>query len=80
MHSGQYQIFREMVVQARKESKLTQVQVAKMLGKPQSYVSKVELGERRLDFTEFVDFANVIGIDIIKFVKAYQKQAKGVVR
>jgi len=80
MHSGQYQIFREMLVQARKNSGLTQEIIAKELGKPQSYLSKFECGERRLDFTEFIDIANIIGLDIDRFIKAYQKQAKKVIR
>ena len=79
MHSGRYQIFRDMVVQARKESGFTQVQIAEILGKPQSYISKIERGERRLDFTEFIDFANIIELDIAKFIQGYQKQAKRVV-
>ena len=38
--------------QARLESKLTQGQVAYQLGRPQSFVSKIEAGERRVDFVE----------------------------
>ena len=38
---------------------LTQVDVAQTLGKPQSYVSKCESGERREDFVELLDFAKI---------------------
>lgn len=41
------------------DSGLTQVEVAKQLRKPQSYVSKCELGERRVDFTELEVFARI---------------------
>lgn len=61
-----------MLVKARLSSGLTQVQVAKKLGRPQSYVSKYERGERRLDFPEFVGLADVLGIDIPSFVEEYR--------
>ena len=44
---------------ARREPELTQAQVARTLGKPQSYVSKLEIGERRLDFVELQILAQV---------------------
>lgn len=52
IHSQRYQVFLRKLQQARKEAGLTQVQVAQKLRKPQSYISKCELGERRIDFVE----------------------------
>ena len=51
---------------------MTQVQIAEKLKRPQSFVSKYERGERRLDFAEFMELADVIGIDIIAFVDNYR--------
>ena len=51
---------------------MTQVQIAEKMGRPQSFVSKYERGERRLDFSEFVELADVLGIDIIAFVDDYR--------
>lgn len=45
--------------EARNAAKLTQAQVAQRLGKPQSYVSKVETGERRIDPIELAQFAQI---------------------
>lgn len=42
---------------------MTQVHLAARLGKPQSFASKVETGERRLDFVEFVDWARALGVN-----------------
>lgn len=42
---------------------MTQTALAQMLGKPQSYVSKYESGERRLDVVEFVDICKALDID-----------------
>lgn len=51
---------------------MTQVEIAGRLGKPQSFISKYERGERRLDFTEFIDLANLIEIDVADFTSRYQ--------
>lgn len=52
------------MIQARVRSGLRQVQVAGALGKSQSFVSKCERGDRRLDFPEFAEVADVLGVDI----------------
>ena len=41
---------------------LTQAELAGRLRRPQSYVAKVETGERRLDVVEFVEYARAIGM------------------
>ena len=43
-----------LLIEAREAADLNQIDVAKRLGKPQSYVSKYESGERRLDVVEFL--------------------------
>ncbi len=40
---------------------MTQSQLAKKLGKPQSFIAKYEGGERRLDVVEFVDIVKALG-------------------
>lgn len=69
LHSHEYQLFRAMLTQARQASGLTQVQIAKQLGKPQSYVSKYENGERRLDVPEFIKLADILGLDVTAFIE-----------
>ena len=58
-----YQLFLSMLVSARQEKGLSQRDVAKRLKKIQSYVSKYERGERRLDVIEFLDVAKVLDAD-----------------
>jgi transcriptional regulator with XRE-family HTH domain len=47
-----YRALLNSLKQARKDAGLTQAQVARKLFKPQSFVSKFESGERRIDFVE----------------------------
>lgn len=46
----------------RLEKGLTQTELAAMLGKPQSYISKFESGERKLDFVEVMEVCAVLGV------------------
>jgi transcriptional regulator with XRE-family HTH domain len=55
--SPRYQAFLVKLRQAREEAGLTQVEVADKLGRPQSYISKCESGERRVDVIELAAFA-----------------------
>jgi transcriptional regulator with XRE-family HTH domain len=75
LHSNKHDIFRRLLIEARKNAQLTQVEVAKKLNVPQSFVSKYDIGQRRLDFTEFVDIAEVLSIDFVDFIKNYKKIA-----
>lgn len=59
IYSKEYKKVVERLKKARQEAGLRQVEVAKKLGKPQSFISKVERGERRLDVTELKQFADI---------------------
>lgn len=63
----------ELLRQIRTERGLTQIEVAKRLGVPQSYVSKYESGERRLDILEVQDICEVYGVTLDKFAKKLDK-------
>ena len=67
--TDKYERFRLLLIKARKTTGLTQLQLAAKLSRPQSYVSKYERGERRLDVVEFLDLARVLGIDACKLLK-----------
>ncbi len=59
-----------------RESGLTQVQVAQALGLPQSFVSKYESGERRLDLLELRAVCKVLGIPVTEFVKRFEESRR----
>ena len=67
--SPTYTRLRRLLVEGRKKAGLTQADVASRLGKPQSFVSKTELGERRLDVVEFVEVATAIGLDPMRLLR-----------
>lgn len=67
--SAEYKLFCKLLRDARVKAGLSQEEVAKSLTRPQSYVSKYESGERRLDVIEFVRVAKVLKLapaDVLK--------------
>ena len=73
-YQAAYSQFLNKLRQARLEAGLTQVQVAERLGKPQSFVSKAESGERRIDFVELQMLARVYRKHLSYFAKAPPNQ------
>jgi transcriptional regulator with XRE-family HTH domain len=59
VHTKRYRVFLARFRQARREARLTQVEVARALKVPQSYLSKCESGERRVDVVELERFAKL---------------------
>jgi len=59
--------------QIRREAGLSQADVAQRLGLPQSFVSKYELGERRLDILEIRQICNAVGISLEDFVRKLEE-------
>ena len=68
LHKPTYQAFLERLRAARRYAGFTQRQAARHLNKPQSYVSKCELGERRVDAVEAVEFAQMYGVTLDELV------------
>jgi len=67
-HRQRYREFLAKLRQARADRGLTQVQVATKLHRPQSFVSKCESGERRVDVIELQEFAHLYGRPIDFFL------------
>ena len=69
-HSRAYERFCMALKTARQKAGLTQVQAAKKLGRPQSFITKIEIGERRVDIVELADICRAYGRRLVEFVKA----------
>ena len=59
----------EQLKKARLEAGLDQADVAKILGRTQPHISKIEAGQRRLDITQLKEFAKVYKKDLSFFIK-----------
>lgn len=70
IHSKQAEQLCAVLSQARRKAGLTQQQLADALGKPQSFVAKYELGERRIDVVEFLTICRALQADPVKLLKA----------
>ena len=69
IYSKDHKYIVEQLKRARQEVGLEQAEVAKLLGKIQSHVSKVEAGQRRIDIVALKEFAKVYKKDISFFLK-----------
>lgn len=63
LRNRRYDIFQKALIDARQETRLTQQEVASRLERPQSFVSKYESGERRLDVIEFLEICQALNIE-----------------
>lgn len=63
LHTQEYKIFRKYLAKVRDDRGFTQTGLAEILGKPQSFVSKYESGERRLDVIEFLAVCEALKLD-----------------
>ena len=69
VYSDAYGRFLVRLKSARVEAGLTQVQVAKCLNRPQSFLSKIESGERRVDVIELAELAKLYRKPLKFFVR-----------
>lgn len=60
--------------EVREQAGIRQVDLAKILERPQSFVSKYESGEKTLDFLEVKEVCEALGISLQQFVKSFEKK------
>ena len=71
VHIKQQKALQGLLKMVRNNCGLSQVELATRLGKPQSFVSKIEAGERRLDLPELQQVCIALGIALEDFVRRY---------
>ena len=76
MDDGAYRKFRELLVEVRKAAGLTQAELSQRLNRPQSFVSKYERGERRLDVVEFSEVARALGVNPVKVLDKFYRETQ----
>ena len=72
-HTSQHAHLQSLLRQVRIEAGLRQVELADRLGLPQSFVSKYEAGQRRLDLVELSAVCAAIGISLETFVRRFEE-------
>ena len=78
--TDKYEAFLRTVIAERKATGLTQQELADRLDRPQSFVSKYERGERRLDVVEFLAVVRAMGGDPCEVVKKIERASLAIVR
>lgn len=73
LNSPIYAQLRGLLIEAREQAGLTQVEVAQRLRRVQSFVSKYELGERRLDIVDFLAVCDCLGADPAELLAKVQQ-------
>ena len=66
---NQRELLQDLLRQARLDAGLTQVELATLIGQPQSFISKYESGERRLDLIELRAICQAVGLSLEEFVR-----------
>ena len=64
-----YEQLRLLLIKTREDAGLTQVEVCERLGRPQSFLSKIERGVRNVDVIEFIEIAKAISADPAALLK-----------
>lgn len=72
IYRREHVIFLQVLKRMRVESGMTQAQCSTALGRPQSFMSDVERGVRRLDTVQLRDLCQVLGSDLLGFTKSFE--------
>jgi transcriptional regulator with XRE-family HTH domain len=80
IYTARHDALRLALIRARKAAGLTQTELAAKLQRGQSWVSKYERGELRLDVVEFFEVTTAIGTDGLALLRRWSRSTDGVVR
>ncbi len=73
IHSPRYRAFLRLLRDTREEAGLSQADLGERLGESQSFISKCERGERRLDIVELHAFCRALGVSFHRFAGQVEK-------
>ena len=63
LDTRRHEALRAFLVERRKIAGLRQIDLAKRLGRTQSYVNNIEIGQKRIALIELIEWAETIGFD-----------------
>ena len=70
LQSPKHRALKGLLIDARKAADLTQTEVARRVGRYQSYIAAIEIGQRRVDVVEFLGLCEAIGCDPREIIDA----------
>jgi transcriptional regulator with XRE-family HTH domain len=73
LYTAEHKRLMRLLRQIRLAANMRQEDLAEALGRPQSFVSKYEKGDRRLDFLEIRQICQAVGVSLIDFVKRLEE-------
>jgi len=73
IHSANYLVFLKMLKKARQDAGFTQSELARKIHETQTFVSKCERGERRIDVVELRTFCRAFGMNLTTFASALDR-------
>jgi transcriptional regulator with XRE-family HTH domain len=73
IYRPEHTVLLSLLKKHRKAAGLTQVQCSKALGRPQSFMSDVESGTRRLDIVQLRDLCEVLGIGLQDLIQEFEQ-------
>lgn len=76
IHTTDHKKLQRLLKQVRLGAGLRQEDLAELLGKPQSFVSKYEKGDRRLDLIELRQICKAVGISLTDFAKRFEESVQ----
>ena len=74
LRSKERRVLRKLLKEARRQAGLRQVDLAARMGVPQSLISKIEVGERRVDLLELRAICEALGLSLGEFVDRLEKR------
>ena len=80
LHTREFQVFTALLRETRQRAGVTQVELAAEVGQTQSYVSKVERGECRLDIVQMRDYCHAMNTTLPELVAEYERRLAGKVK
>jgi transcriptional regulator with XRE-family HTH domain len=71
--SARHRALVDLLIAKREAAGLTQAELAAQLGEYQSFVARLESGQRRVDVVEFFELSDALGFDPVKVISALKK-------